>query len=197
MGDIFLVTKIPNLHHDGIEEHNLGVDANCAESTDVLQLLGGCSCLPDAGSDVCSRSPMVVHNASEICEDVYIFQLIALVSDGCASGCVRLEHLVLPYVDGKTQSSLVVRNNVGLFLHLLLGVGEKRQIVGKVEVLQLFPECPLDSVSRLVRRCRPLLASRNRKRERKHSFCFLFLPDDVGDLFWHSVVSQWSPEGTL
>lgn len=38
----------------------------------------------------------------------------------------------------------VVCNSVGFLLHLLLGVGEKGQIIGKV--IQLIPECLLDAI---------------------------------------------------
>ncbi|KAH3849677.1 hypothetical protein DPMN_092080 [Dreissena polymorpha] len=39
---------------------------------------------------------------------------------------------------------------------MLLGVGEKSQIIAKVEAFQLFPECPLNFILLLLRRCLPL-----------------------------------------
>ncbi|KAH3836351.1 hypothetical protein DPMN_109721 [Dreissena polymorpha] len=46
--------------YDGIDESNLGRDAYCAGSPDVVQLMEGCSYFTDAGSDTYTLSFLVV-----------------------------------------------------------------------------------------------------------------------------------------
>ncbi|KAH3829115.1 hypothetical protein DPMN_131103 [Dreissena polymorpha] len=81
-------------------------------------------------------SSLIIQNAAEIVEAVHLLQRIALDCDGCVVGCVYLEHLALPSVDGEAQSTGVVC----LFLHLLMGVGEKSQIIGLPTVPKVSTE---------------------------------------------------------
>ncbi|KAH3888732.1 hypothetical protein DPMN_012772 [Dreissena polymorpha] len=55
----------------------------------------GCSCLTNAGSDICIRSSLVVQNAAEIGEAVHLLQRLALDCGGCVVGCVGPDHLAL------------------------------------------------------------------------------------------------------
>ncbi|KAH3813576.1 hypothetical protein DPMN_142037 [Dreissena polymorpha] len=64
-----------------------------------------------------------------------------------------LNTLPFPWLMMRPSLAELYRYHVYLFLHLLLGVGEKVNIIGKVEVFQLFPECPLNSIPLLLRRC--------------------------------------------
>ncbi|KAH3826692.1 hypothetical protein DPMN_128602 [Dreissena polymorpha] len=66
--------------------------------------------------------------------------------DSCAVGCVGHAHLALPSVDDKAQCPSCI-----LLLHLLLGVGEKIQIIGNVNAVQLFPMYSVPSPSRYSR----------------------------------------------
>ncbi|KAH3805434.1 hypothetical protein DPMN_133737 [Dreissena polymorpha] len=71
-----------------IEEPDLGGDAFRIRSSDVLQLMEGCSYFTDVGSDICIRSSSVVQYAVEIDEAVHLLQPFALDSDVCAIGCL-------------------------------------------------------------------------------------------------------------
>ncbi|KAH3702104.1 hypothetical protein DPMN_077106 [Dreissena polymorpha] len=101
----------------------------------------GCSCFTDAGSDVYNLSSLVVQNADEVGEAVHLLQRLALDWDGCVVGCVGPEHLALSSVDGEALS----------FPGSVLGFGDKSQIIAKVKVFQLFPECPLNYIALLPR----------------------------------------------
>ncbi len=57
--------------------------------------------------------------------------------------------LCSPLTDGETRVCQVLCHSVGLLLHLLLCAGKKCQVVSKIKVLQLLPECPLDAIPSL------------------------------------------------
>ncbi|KAH3825898.1 hypothetical protein DPMN_127783 [Dreissena polymorpha] len=59
---------------DGNKVPNRYGDANCAGSTDVFQLIEGCSFFSDAGFGVCNRSSIVFHNAAERIQAFYLLQ---------------------------------------------------------------------------------------------------------------------------
>ncbi|KAH3691350.1 hypothetical protein DPMN_190907 [Dreissena polymorpha] len=104
----------------------------------VLHIIEGYSWFTYADSDICILSSLVVKNAAEIGDAAQLLQRLALDYYLCVFGCVGLDKIALTSVDDEAQSCIVIGYNDFLFLRLLLVVGEKSLIIGKVEVFQLF-----------------------------------------------------------
>ncbi|CAH2224945.1 Hypothetical predicted protein [Pelobates cultripes] len=115
-------------------------------SPDVLELDDGNSCFADPCLDICICSTLLADDPAQVGEELYFFQGTSIQGDCVNVAEVGLKDLGLLLEDDESNLCCCSCQHTDFLLHLLLDVGEKCEVIGKVQVIQLTPQGPLDSI---------------------------------------------------
>lgn len=96
---------------------------------------------------------MLVDDATQVGKGLHFLQGTSMQCDWFGTGGVDLQNFALIFVDVESNLCRYGCHHVCFLLHLLLTVREECNIVGKVQVIELVPQGPLDSVSALPSGC--------------------------------------------
>ena len=129
--------------HIGVEDVKFGSCPDLIGRPDVLEHDKSCSGLANPDCDISVRTPLSVNCSAKVDERIHFPDGLSTDCDWCVGSGVNLHQLCFLLADLEPCPSWYDLQAGVLFLHLSVVVWQEHQVMSKVEVIQLRPECPL------------------------------------------------------
>ena len=112
-------------------------------TTRCLEHDKSCSGLANPDCDISVRTPLSVNCTAKVDERIHFPDGLSTDCDWCVGSGVNLHQLCFLLADLESCPSWYGLQAGGLVLHLSVVVWQERQVISRVEVIQLRPGCPL------------------------------------------------------